>query len=343
MKEPRFVIEKSKVFAQLETLKKIFDEVSYSWKTNPEIGRILNEKESCHVSIHGLNELKRVGKKGKIWYFPFAADEAELREIMMKHGLKNFVIDNEKDLEKLTGFASENGLKINVLLRMRLKENTIFTGKHHVFGMRTDEVKKLVKRLAENDGVEKLGVHFHRKTQNVSEWDLKDEVEQSLGEECLEKINVINVGGGLPGKYENSGDGELNSIFQKIMELKKYADRFGIKLMAEPGRFIASSPVRLECYVTAVIENTCFVNASVFGGMSDTVMANVKLIVKEEAKEGKPFTIKGCTPDSADVLRYRVMLKNPQVGDRITFLNCGAYNYATDFCNLPRTRTEITD
>ena len=343
MKEPKFIIEKSKVFTQLKTLKKIFDEISYSWKTNPEIGRILNEKQSCHVSIHGLNELKQVRKKRKIWYFLFATNETELKEVMIKRGLKNFVIDNEKDLKKLTDFASENGLKINLLLRMRLKENTIFTGKHHVFGMRTDEIKKLVKKLAKNDNVEKLGVHFHRKTQNVSEWDLKDEVEQSLGEECLKKINVINVGGGLPGKYENSDDNELNSIFTKIKELKKYADGFGIKLMAEPGRFIASAPVRLECYVTAIIENTCFVNASVFGGMSDTVTANVKLIVKEETKEGKPFTIKGCTPDSADVLRYRIRLKNPKVGDRITFLNCGAYNYATNFCNLPKTRTEITD
>jgi len=43
-----------------------------------------------------------------------------------------------------------------------------------------------------------------------------------------------------------------------------------------------------------------------------------------------------------DLFRYRVYLKDePKVGGKITFLNAGAYNFSTDFCNLPTIETEI--
>jgi ornithine decarboxylase len=51
--------------------------------------------------------------------------------------------------------------------------------------------------------------------------------------------------------------------------------------------------------------------------------------------------IKGVTPCSLDLFRYRVYLKNPKVGDEITFLNAGAYNFTTDFCNLEKIENEI--
>ena len=341
MNEPKFIIKKSKVFKQLNVLKKFFNEVSYSWKTNPKVGKILNENESCYCSIHGLNELKQVKKTKQIWYFLFAINDVELEEVLIKRGLKNFVVDNMNDLNKLINFISKNNIKINLLLRMKIRENTIFTGKHYVFGMGIDKIHGLIEKLESNKNIEEIGVHFHRKTQNVSEWNLKDEVAESLGEKYLKKIDLINIGGGLPGKYANSHDNELDLIFLKIKELKKYTDKFGVKIVIEPGRFIAAPSVKLECYITAIVDNTCFVNASIFNGMFDTIVANLKLIVKEEVKKGRPYTIKGCSPDSADILRYRVYLKNPKIGDKITFLNCGAYNYTTNFCALKEIKTEV--
>ena len=345
MESPIFIIEKSKVFSQVEILKEIFDEVSYSWKTNPKIGEILNENESCYISVCGFNELMQVKNKSKVWYFPSQMRDNELEMVLVSYGIRNFVVDNPNVLGELIHLVTEKGIKINLLLRMKLRENSIFTGRHYVFGMRTEEIKKWIDTLYGNDLIVSLGVHFHRKTQNVSEWNLRDEVEQSLDDEYLSKIDVINLGGGLPAKYVNSHDNELDSIFSKIKELKDYTNRFGIKLVIEPGRFIAAPSVRLKCRVIAVYDNTCFVNVSVFCGMLDTIVANVKLIVSEEVDKssGSPFVVKGCTPDSVDILRYRVYLRNPKVGDIITFLNCGAYTYQTDFCGLDRIEYEIVE
>jgi len=44
-----------------------------------------------------------------------------------------------------------------------------------------------------------------------------------------------------------------------------------------------------------------------------------------------------------DIFRYCVFLPDKKVGDKIVFLNAGAYNFSTDFCNLEKIDTRILD
>lgn len=341
---PRFIISKSKIYENLSYLNDVFDYVSYSWKTNPTIGEVLNTNESCYMSIHSINELKTVNKKSKVWYFSMAWDYEELDILFTKYNISNFVIDNEKDLEILLDYIQKNNKTINLLLRTKQRENTIQTGKHYVFGMKSEIVKKHLKDIRSNKNVNRLGIHFHRKTQNVSEWNLIQEVKNSIGEEVLSFIDLINIGGGLPAKYKNIDDKSIESIINKLKEFVDYCHKNNTKVIVEPGRFIASSAVKLECYITQIIDNTIFVNVSIFNGSLDTVVANIKLIVDNELKESnKRYTIKGCTPDSADILRYSVYLDEPRVGDKLVFINAGAYNYRTNFCNLDKIEEIIED
>jgi ornithine decarboxylase len=46
------------------------------------------------------------------------------------------------------------------------------------------------------------------------------------------------------------------------------------------------------------------------------------------------YCIKGVTPCSLDLFRYRVYLRRVSVGDKLIFLNAGAYNFSSNFCNL---------
>ena len=152
----------------------------------------------------------------------------------------------------------------------------------------------------------------------------------------MERINLINIGGGIPINYKNYTSEVLGYIFSKIMELKNWLDEKNIELIVEPGRFIASSSSVLKTKILAIHENNIFVDFSIYSGAVDTILANVKLLVEDELKEngGKKYLIKGVTPCSMDILRYSVYLRDPKVGDVLTFLNAGAYNYQTNFCNL---------
>ena len=90
-------------------------------------------------------------------------------------------------------------------------------------------------------------------------------------------------------------------------------------------------------------DNTIIVGCSVYNGAMDTFVANIRLEVEGELEEGEAYTIKGKTPDSIDIFRYRVFLDNPKVGEKIVFLKAGAYNYSTDFCLLEPLETVIVD
>jgi len=209
--------------------------------------------------------------------------------------------------------------------------------------MYSQQVNKLIPKLRKNKNIKKLGIHFHRKTQNISEWSLKYELSESIPEEIIKQIDIVNIGGGIPVSYKNYTEDLSPQIFKKIRELKDWLHKYSIKMIVEPGRFIAGPSARLEAEIVNIYNNNIVINCSVFNSAMDTFVADIRLLVKDELKNGTPYVIKGCTPDSMDIFRYRVYLKNPKIGDKIVFLNAGAYTYSTDFCNLKKLETVIVD
>ena len=84
------------------------------------------------------------------------------------------------------------------------------------------------------------------------------------------------------------------------------------------------------------------INTTIYNCALDTLIGGHKMLVQGElSREGKDYLIKGNSPTRDDIFRYRVRLKNPQVGDKITFLNAGAYNYTTDFFGYKKLATEV--
>ncbi|MFH1456092.1 MAG: decarboxylase [archaeon] len=337
----KFVLSKSKMMEQYSIMKSMCDTVSYSLKTNFEVGKLLDKETDCMFSVHSVASLECLSDCKRAWFFAQGLNGSELDSVFSLK-CESFVVDNRKDLQVLLNYIEKHSISINLLLRMKLKENTIHTGKHFVFGMYSDEVNKLVPKLKKNKLVNKLGIHFHRKTQNISEWSMKTELEQVITPETFEAIDILNMGGGMPMRYKNSRTDKLFvKIFNEIETLRKWL--VGKEFIIEPGRFIAAPCVQLETEIVNVYKNNIIVNASVYNAAMDTFIAHVRLLVDGELENGEGFTIKGCTPDSMDIFRYRVYLKNPKVGDKLVFLNAGAYNFKTDFCLLPQLETVIVD
>ena len=325
--EARFILSKKIALDHLEIMKSLADEVSYSVKTNIEVAKILENR--CFMSVHSKQNLELLENKEKVWFFLQGNKEVP-KEV------NNFVVDNENDLRLL---LKENR-KINLLLRMKLREHTIHTGKQFVFGFSSSRINELLKELKNNNNIEKLGIHFHRKTQNVSEWNLKEELKDSI--EDFSKIDIVNIGGGIPAEYKNFRKEVKEIIFNKIRELKKFLNEKEITTIIEPGRFIAAPSIKLECEVTNVYDNNVIVNASVYNSAMDTFVAHIRLLVENEKEEGFCYTIKGFTPDSLDIFRYKVYFdKEINVGDKITFINAGAYNYSSNYFNLDKVETEV--
>ncbi len=338
----RFVLNKSIALEQYRRLKELGVDVAYSVKTNPLIAPVLEEETDSEFTLHAMEPLDTIKDKSRIWYYAHAWDESEIGQLLLR-GIRKFVVDNETDLELLeSALEKMEGRKerISLLLRAKLRENTVFTGRHYVFGMDTEAVNRRIAELKGNPRIDRLGVHVHRKSQNVGEWSLKEELGATLTEDTLKSIGLINIGGGIPAAYSNSSDATVDAIFGRIREFVGFARPYGFTVIAEPGRYIAAPAVILETTIKRIEGGTIIVDASVYNAAMDTLIVPLKLLVDGElVSGGNSYTIKGCTPCSMDIFRYSVHLKEPKVGDTIRFLNAGAYNFRTGFCGLPEVKT----
>ncbi|MBU0667435.1 MAG: decarboxylase [Nanoarchaeota archaeon] len=344
MRKPKFILSRKKVLEQYNKVELITNIVSYSSKTNPLITTILEEETNSMFSIHLSTELENVKDKSRVIFLAQGWTFEEI-EKLIKVGVKHFVVDNEPDLEVILLFLGKNHVKINIHLRVKLKENSLRTEKYFVFGMNSEVVSEKLKFLSKNPFIESLGIHFHRKTQNMSEWNLQYELENMFEEETFEIIKYVNIGGGIPSMYANTNFDVIKTVLKKIKNLRDWLNKKNISMIVEPGRFISAPACKLETSIIRMYDNNIIVNASVYNSDLDALIVPVKLLVLGEMQpgEGEPFVIKGITPCSMDLFRYRVYLKNPKVGDKIVFLNAGAYNFTSDFCNLERIETEIID
>ncbi|MBU2634132.1 MAG: decarboxylase [Nanoarchaeota archaeon] len=338
MQKAKFILSKKKLLEQYEKVNEYCDVVSYSSKTNTVVTKILEKETDCLFSVHLSNELKNIEDKSRVIFLSQGWNQDFIKELVSE-GIRYFVVDNENDLDELLKFLKNNDFKVNLFLRLKLKEHSVRTEKYFVFGMNSGVVNKRIRELRDNDKIEKLGVHFHRKTQNFSEWDLKYEISNCI--DVFDLIDFVNIGGGLPSEYANTNVDVIKNVFDKIKEFRDFLKEKDVKMIIEPGRFIAAPAVKLITYIKAVYENNIIVNASVYNTDLDALIVPVKLLVENELDKGKAYVVKGETPCSLDLFRYKVYLDNPKVGDKLVFLNAGAYNFSSDFCDLEKLDIEI--
>lgn len=344
MIDAKFILSKKKLIEQVKKLESLNLKISYSYKTNKEVGNILQDISDIDFSIHAKEEIGMIKNKNKIWFFTQAESELDLKNIIHL-GVHKFVVDNEIDLERLLNVIKGIREKIDISLRMKFKEHRISSGKYFVYGMPASKINELIPVLRTNLKINHLGIHIHRKSQNTSEWEIKSEIEDSISSANLSKINFLNLGGGLPTEYRSYSNNILNYIFDKIKEARDFLTGYNIETYIEPGRFLAAPCIKLETEIIQIQGSNIILNTTIYNCALDTILTGTKMLVEGEIEneEGKDYLIKGNSPTRDDIFRYKVRLKNPKVGDKIIFLNAGAYNYTTDFFGYKKLVTEIKE
>lgn len=337
-----FTLSKEKILEQFDDVQKLCDTVSYSSKTNPSVTPILEQNRDCLFSVHLPGELINIKDHSRVLYLAQAWDYEQIQSLLEK-SIQQFVIDNKRDLEVLLHYLKKNPSIIikQLLLRLKLKENTVKTEKYYVFGMTASNVRAYLHQLQNHSQINTLGIHFHRKTQNIAEWNLIEELDDIFTEKDFQCIDVINMGGGLPARYADTNEKTFDGIKNKIKSLQVWLSQKDISLIIEPGRYIAAPAGQLHTKIIAIHDTTIIVDASVYNSDMDALIVPVKLRVQGEQKKGTAYSIKGLTPCSLDLFRYKVYLNGPRLGDIITFLEAGAYNFTTNFVNLHELQTQV--
>lgn len=344
MTNAKFILNWNIVEEQVKSLFDLGLSVSYSYKTNHEVGDVLQDLNlGTYFSIHSKDEIKMIKDKSKIIFF-IQAESFEELEGIIHQGILNFVVDNEIDFNNILSVAKSLNVKINLSIRMKFQENRIGTGKYFVYGLPSKRVNELIIREKENKFIDKFGIHIHRKSQNTSEWEIISELNDSIFSEVFDRLDFINLGGGLPVKYKSYSSDILNYIFKKLKETIEWLKERKVEIFIEPGRYIAAPSIKLETEIIQIQDKNIILNTTIYNCALDTILTGTKMIIEGELndnEEGDYYLIKGNSPTRDDIFRYNVKLKNPKVGDKIVFLNAGAYNYTTDFFGYTKLETVI--
>jgi len=150
----------------------------------------------------------------------------------------------------------------------------------------------------------------------------------------------------LPVKYKSYTAEVLPYIFEKLEKVVAWLKLKNVDTFIEPGRFIAAPAIKLEVEIIQIQNNNLVVNTTIYNCALDCVLTGTKMLVEGELDiedEGGYYLIKGNSPTRDDIFRYKVKLNNPKVGDKIVFLNAGAYNYTTDFFGYTKIKTLTLD
>ncbi|MDD4983814.1 MAG: decarboxylase [Candidatus ainarchaeum sp.] len=331
-----FELSKKVLKEYYKKLEPIADIIAYNLKSNEVVGKVLEAETGCQFTISSINSINTIKDKKRIIYILQGEEKKEVEKIF-NSGIHSFIVDNPNDLKNVVTLNK----KVTLFLRMKFKEHTVYTGKYFVYGFSWQDTNKLIKELSKNKNIE-LGIHFHRKTQNIGEWNLAEEFFEAIEEENFKHIKIINIGGGIPIEYVNSMP-DTKAIMASIKDFKTKLNKLGVKLMVEPGRFLAAPGIRLHSKIKNIYDNNIILDCSIYNAYFDTYLFHMRLMVLDENKGKEKYLLKGMSPDSLDIFRYSIMLPKKKIGDYITFLNAGAYNFYSEFNNMDKIETKIVN
>jgi ornithine decarboxylase len=345
---PAFIIDHEKIRQNYKEFKEALPRIQayYAVKanSNPEIVRTLY-KIGASFDVASMPEFMIVHENIKnlpakerqdwIWdkiiYANTIKQEETLRELDQYKPLVTY--DNIDELKKIKIHAPHAGL----VLRIRVPNTGSMVELSSKFGAHPGEAADLILE-AFKIGLVVEGISFHVGSQcnNFENYIQALQLSSSILKEVESrghKINILDIGGGFPVKYNSKVKAfktlarklntEIDRLFPKTMEI-----------LAEPGRFMVANAATL---VTKIIGKavrdgkTCYyLDDGVYHTFSGIVFDHCQYPLKS-FKEGelKVCAVFGPTCDAFDTISVAEDLPELEIGDYLYAENIGAYSIAS--------------
>jgi ornithine decarboxylase len=257
-------------------------------------------------------------------------------------------VDSTYEVEKVAQYAP--GSRVYVRLAVDNTGSVLpLAGK---FGVDGDEALHLFD-LARDLGLQPMGLSFHVGSQCLSVQNWANAI-RACGEVWQEatarghRLYFLDIGGGFPaGHYHTNTIPTIEAIGAVVMDaVEKYIPRDDLRILAlEPGRGLVGESGRLVVSVVGKAkrggDEWLYLDAGVFNGLMETYegFPPVVRLLSDDADE-RPmarYTLAGPSCDSCDVIARGVDMPEVHIGDRLVFLDAGAYTneYAAAFNGFP--------
>ena len=259
-----------------------------------------------------------------------------------EHGIKDFVIDTEQELDKLLT-ETDNARDLRIFVRIGTPLGGAILELSSKFGAKPEYGAVLLKRIADAGATPALT--FHVGSQCLSPFTYAQAVEMARRAAIAAEVPIaaLDVGGGFPHTYPGNDVPPHHWYFDTIREsLSTFPLEAGSELLCEPGRALCAEGCTLINRVILNRGDALFLNDGKYGNMDElyqpgwTAEYERKVYwldengrARERTGAPKPFRIYGPTCDTVDVLPQPMSLpEDTALNDFIVFENAGAYSAA---------------
>ena len=364
-KTPLYVMDQELIETTIDKMKEAFKssrfetQIAYAGKAFLTMGMIkLVDRKGLDLDVVSSGEMYTAYKTG----FPMNRvhlhgnnKTVEELEMAIEFGIKEIVIDNEDEIDKIERICREKGKKQAVLVRI---DPGIEAHTHHYiktsgltskFGISLFQKNlfDIIKRLNDSEWIEFKGFHTHIGSQIFQSaffifaldeiFKYLDKLKKELGI----VVHTVNMGGGF-GVYYKEGD-DPKPIEEVLSEIITYTEAMEIKyqigfkeLCIEPGRSIVGN-AGTTLYEVGGIKETVGGKTYVFidGGMSDNIRTalyqaeyEAGVVNKLNDTDTRDITLAGKLCESGDIIIEKGKLpKSTEIGDIVAVTTTGAYCY----------------
>ena len=333
-------------------------EIYYAMQCNPN-PEIMKTVLECggQFEISSANEMnKAIAAGADPKNILFSNPVKTLSDIKAAHraGVQYFAFDSYSEVDKLAEGAP--GSKVYVRISIPVRKSVVASeGK---FGVAIDHAKDLM-LYAKKMGLGTYGISFHVGSQMLDYESWGYAIQHSAKLIAMLKkshiqIEMLDMGGGFPACYKDVSRDNLDRISSKILKaLKKYIPE-GIRVVAEPGRYLVADSGIMVSTVIGTAERFgrkwLHLDVGANNGLMEAVQTGNALeypvFDSKKSEEKDIFVLTGPTCDSQDTVMYDVPVSaDIKIGDKIYFECAGAYTTAMseNFNGFPSPKTYIVD
>ena len=348
---PLMIIDCDIIRAQYRALQAALPGVDlhYALKPFPELAvvKTLNDL-GCFFDLASSGEVELVRRAGVapercIHTHPIKTD-SDIRDAM-RFGVRTFVADNVAELGKFVRHRK----RCDILLRISFRAEDTPVDLSKKFGCEPQAALTLLD-TAKRLGLRVVGFSFHVGSQTATPGTYVRAIET-----CIDLIDRARAAGHLGLALLDIGGGFPVSYREPMMDIESFcvpiraalsAMPKGIRVIAEPGRFIAAPSGTCVSSVVGRAERGgrwwFYLDDGVYGSFSgqiyDHAIYPIDCLKTDSVRV--PAVLAGPTCDSIDVIDETIELPLLEAGDLVVGRVMGAYNSAsaTDFNFIPRAR-----
>ncbi|MEL6601312.1 MAG: diaminopimelate decarboxylase [Pseudomonadota bacterium] len=295
------------------------------------------------VSIGEYRRARAVGVPGEKIVFSGVGKTRDEMAYALTHGIRQFNVESEPELERLNAVAVELGKVAPITVRVNPDVDArthakIATGKsENKFGIPISKARDVYARAGEMAGIEVIGVDVHIGSQltELEPYELAfrkvAELTHALRADG-HTIRRLDLGGGLGIPYRRANEAPpLPFDYGEV--IRNTVGDLGCEIEIEPGRLISGNAGLLVSQVvyTKAGEGRDFLildaamNDLIRPAMYDAWHDIVPVVEPPAGVEQQPYDIVGPVCESGDTFAKQRPLPQLHEGDLVAFRSAGAY------------------